>query len=90
MTTRDRILSFIETTDHSPTIREIAQAVGLKSTATVHTHLEKLEAEGRIRRLGEQRRIYPMKVSGEELLAEMEASLDPAEAALIRHAQDAA
>lgn len=59
MTRRDRILKFIEQADHSPTIREIAAAVGLKSPATVATHLDKLEADGLIRRFGEERRIYP-------------------------------
>lgn len=33
-----------------PTVREIAQAVGVSSTATVHQHLEALEAKGFIRR----------------------------------------
>lgn len=58
--TREKILRFVEQADHSPTIREIARAVGLKSTATVATHLDRLEADGLIRRLGEQRRIYPV------------------------------
>lgn len=59
MTTRDRILSYIEEVDHSPTIREIAKEVGLKSPATVQSHLAALERAGLIRRFGEQRRIYP-------------------------------
>jgi repressor LexA len=33
-----------------PTVREIAQAVGVSSTATIHQHLAALEAKGFIRR----------------------------------------
>jgi repressor LexA len=33
-----------------PTVREIAQAVGVSSTATIHQHLAALEAKGYIRR----------------------------------------
>lgn len=35
---------------YPPAIREIGEAVGLKSTSTVHTHLTKLEQKGYIRR----------------------------------------
>lgn len=35
---------------YPPSVREICQAVGLKSTSTVHGHLEKLEKKGYIRR----------------------------------------
>jgi SOS-response transcriptional repressor LexA len=59
VTRRDKILKYIEQADHSPTVREIAKAVGLKSPATVATHLDKLEADGLIRRFGDERRIYP-------------------------------
>ena len=33
-----------------PTVREICQTVGLKSTSSVHSHLESLEKNGYIRR----------------------------------------
>ena len=33
-----------------PAVREICQAVGLKSTSSVHSHLESLEKNGYIRR----------------------------------------
>ena len=33
-----------------PAVREICQAVGLKSTSSVHSHLESLERNGYIRR----------------------------------------
>ncbi|MDF2820137.1 MAG: SOS-response transcriptional repressor, LexA [Clostridiales bacterium] len=35
---------------YPPAVREICEAVGLRSTSTVHSHLEKLEALGFIRR----------------------------------------
>jgi repressor LexA len=63
LSSRDKILRFVQECDHSPTIREIASAVGLKSPATVQTHLAKLERDGLIRRFGEQRRIYPVSRS---------------------------
>lgn len=48
------ILNFIkkETAEkgYPPSVREICQAVGLKSTSTVHGHLERLEKKGYIRR----------------------------------------
>ncbi|MBO4214095.1 MAG: transcriptional repressor LexA [Lachnospiraceae bacterium] len=35
---------------YPPTVRDICEAVGLKSTSTVHAHLERLEMKGLIRR----------------------------------------
>ena len=35
---------------YPPTVRDIGEAVGLKSTSTVHAHLERLEMKGLIRR----------------------------------------
>ena len=40
----------IEQKGYPPSVREICQAVGLKSTATVHGHLNALEEQGLIRR----------------------------------------
>ena len=49
-----RILEFIKRELHKkgypPSVREICEAVGLRSTSTVHGHLEKLEKYGYIRR----------------------------------------
>lgn len=49
---REQICQFIidYTSEHSyaPTIREISKGVGLKSLSSVHSHLIKLECEGRI------------------------------------------
>ena len=51
---RDRILMYIMqyTTEHGypPSVREIGENVGLKSTSSVHSHLEKMETEGLIKR----------------------------------------
>ena len=46
----DFIKSEIQTKGYPPSVREIAQAVGLKSTSTVHGHLSRLEKKGLIRR----------------------------------------
>lgn len=51
---RKQILKFIEEEankkGYPPSIREIGKAVGLSSSATVYTHLAKLEKDGYIRR----------------------------------------
>ena len=52
--TPQRILAFIEQEiaqkGYPPSVREIGDAVGLKSTSTVHGHLRRLEARGMLRR----------------------------------------
>lgn len=54
LNTQRRILEFIkkeiELKGYPPSVREICQAVNLKSTSTVHGHLEQLEKRGLIRR----------------------------------------
>ncbi|AFV11583.1 LexA repressor LexA [Thermacetogenium phaeum DSM 12270] len=51
---QEMILNFIQKTidarGYPPSVREIGDAVGLKSSSTVHTHLVKLEKKGYIRR----------------------------------------
>lgn len=51
---QERILAFIQqhTRDkgYPPSVREICEAVGLKSTSTVHGHLTRLEKRGLLRR----------------------------------------
>ena len=42
----DYIRSFTEENGYTPSVREIAQECGIKSTATVHSYLEKLKARG--------------------------------------------
>ena len=52
--TQQRILDFIKNTiqdrGYPPSVREIANAVGLKSTSTVHGHLQRLEKKGLLKR----------------------------------------
>lgn len=51
---QEKILKFIskkiKESGYPPSIREIASAVGLSSSATVHSHLKKLEEKGYIKR----------------------------------------
>lgn len=51
---QEAILEFIKSEilskGYPPAVREICAAVGLKSPATVHAHLNTLEANGYIRR----------------------------------------
>lgn len=46
----DYLKSEILAKGYPPSVREIGEAVGLKSTSTVHGHLERLEKKGIIRR----------------------------------------
>lgn len=46
----DFIKSELRIKGYPPSVREICDAVGLKSTSTVHGHLERLEKKGYIRR----------------------------------------
>ena len=63
--TQEKILAYIKTEirahGYPPSVREIANAVGLKSTATVHDHLQRLERQGYIRR-------YPLKPRALEIV----------------------
>lgn len=51
---QERILAYIqkhvEEKGYPPSVREICEAVGLKSTSTVHGHLTRLEKRGLLRR----------------------------------------
>ena len=77
------ILKFIEKeiqeNGYSPSVREIGKAVGLKSTATVHAYLERLEKIGRITRKNKMGRTLqllkggkPYRPNGEEKKEEKE------------------
>ncbi|MDY3279718.1 MAG: transcriptional repressor LexA [Eubacteriales bacterium] len=46
----DYIEKYIEVNGYSPSVREIGQAVDLKSTSTVHGHLNRLEKKGLLHR----------------------------------------
>ena len=44
----DFIVQFMLINQYSPSVREIKEGVGLKSTSSVFTHMEKLKKEGKI------------------------------------------
>lgn len=48
----EAIVNYIEINGFSPSIREMCELVGLKSTSTVHNHLTNLENKGYIERKG--------------------------------------
>ena len=52
----DVIQAAIKAKGYPPSVREIGEAVGLKSPSTVHMHLNKLEQQGAIRRESEKNR----------------------------------
>ena len=62
------ILKFIEKeinrNGYPPSVREIGQAVGLRSTATVHAYLNRLEATGRIMRRNKRGRTLQLIKGG--------------------------
>lgn len=57
----DFINQYIQKFGHSPTLQQIAEAIGVSSLATVHEHLGRLEEKGVLRR-------YQGKVRGIEIL----------------------
>jgi repressor LexA len=63
-----RILEFINKnvneSGYPPSVREIAKAVGLHSSATVHSHLKKLEEFGYIKRDPSKPRAISLTISG--------------------------
>jgi len=46
----DYVRRFVEEHGYPPTVREIGEAVGLRSPSTVHAHLAQLERAGVLRR----------------------------------------
>ena len=42
----DFISQYIQSKGYSPTLKEIAEAIGVSSLATVHEHLQALEKKG--------------------------------------------
>lgn len=43
------IISYMEEHQYSPSVRDICEGVGLRSTSTVYQHLINLDVEGRIK-----------------------------------------
>lgn len=52
----DFINQFIQRNGFSPTLAEIAQALGVRSLATVHEHLESMQKKGLLKRTGGSKR----------------------------------
>lgn len=68
--TQQKILDYIEEeisrVGYPPSVREIGEAVGLKSSSTVHTHLKNLEKLGLIKRDSTKPRAIGVTKSSEE------------------------
>lgn len=52
------IMDFIEKNQYPPTVREIAEHVGLRSPSTVHRHLKTLQEQGLIEKSSHKQRAY--------------------------------
>lgn len=46
----DIIINYIKENGYAPSVREIGDAIGFKSTSSVHAHLKNLETKGFIER----------------------------------------
>jgi len=70
---RRRIIEFIHRTvaerGYPPSVREIADAVGLASTSAVHHHLVALERAGQLERSGRSSRALRVTPAGEAMIA---------------------
>ncbi len=68
---QSKILEFIKeevyAKGYPPSVREICEAVGLKSTSTVHGHLQRLEKKGYIRRDSTKPRAIELLDSASEI-----------------------
>ena len=66
--TQERILAYIQEEiqmrGYAPSVREIGEAVGLKSTSTVHGHLTRLEKKGLLHRDAMKPRAMGLSKSG--------------------------
>jgi len=71
----DFISQYIQTNSYSPTLQEIAQALGVKSLATVHEHLQAMEKKGIIKK-------YEGSVRGIEILDKEAARRNHSEVAI--------
>lgn len=55
------IIQFIKEHNYSPTVREICDMSGLKSTSTVYSHLQRLKNDGLINMTYGERRTISVK-----------------------------
>lgn len=66
----DFIKQMIQSTGSAPTLRQIAEAIGVSSLATVHEHLETLEKKGLIKRKTGKTRAIELIGIDEDLVGE--------------------
>lgn len=52
----DYILKFSEENGYTPSVREIAKECGIKSTATVHSYIERLQSRGYLNKTDKKKR----------------------------------
>ena len=64
----DFIRQYIQTNGSAPTLRAIADAIGVNSLATVHEHLQALEAKGLLKRKGGRSRSMELTEGDENYL----------------------
>ena len=48
----EAIVNYIEVNGYSPTVRDLCVIVGLSSSSTIHSYLNKLESKGFITKMG--------------------------------------
>lgn len=63
----DAVILFFENHGYSPTIREICDMTGLTSTSTVHYHISRLVAEGKLN-IGDYKSSRTITVPGYEFV----------------------
>ena len=68
MKTSERVLNYIiqhrEKHGYAPTVREICEGVGLRSSSSVNGHLQRLEQKGKIKRKPASPRAIEVIVDG--------------------------
>jgi repressor LexA len=69
------INQFIQMNGHAPTLRQIADAMGVSSLATVHEHLETLSKKGLIRRKSGGKRTLELTFKEMDFTSEKSASV---------------
>lgn len=67
----DAVILFFKNHGYSPTIREICDMTGLTSTSTVHYHISKLVAEGKLN-IGDYKSSRTITVPGYEFVKRKE------------------
>ncbi len=71
----DYIRRFVEEHGHAPSYEEVAHGVGLSSPSTIHSHVEKLEQKGYIRKKWNANRSIDLSEPARELKSAVEVPL---------------